>query len=274
MFTKYSLPKTNEISLSNRIQSFSYTKLDQELSLMHSHSLLEVIVPCTNFCTLTLINKSIRMKCGNLYIVSPHIMHTETKFDHKSSAIYYAVKLKGQLLTDDVESPVIELQFEEKNAELKSYLDFAKTHFNDGNTELAMIDLQGFDLVFQQILCNNSHTMSPINSPSISSLVSEAVHYISSNYGSSINFEELANKFNVSQNTLISKFKNDLGISPKKYLIQMRMDAATYLLRTSDFSITQIASMCGYDLPAHFSYVFKNHHGMSPKKYKLNTSIS
>ena len=62
-------------------------------------------------------------------------------------------------------------------------------------------------------------------------------------------------------------FINSFGVSPKEYMIQKRMEYAKQLLTLGEFEVSEIAEMCGYGEPCHFSREFKKRFGVSPKNY-------
>ncbi len=57
------------------------------------------------------------------------------------------------------------------------------------------------------------------------------------------------------------------GVSPKKFLSDLRMEKAKELLLSGEFRIGQIASLCGYDSVSYFSREFKRHTGKSPSAF-------
>lgn len=72
-------------------------------------------------------------------------------------------------------------------------------------------------------------------------------------------------------------FKKEIGMSPLEYLTSLRMKSAEKLLTamwTNEYSVTEIAQMCGYDDSLYFSRVFKKHFGCSPTSFaKQNPKI-
>jgi YesN/AraC family two-component response regulator len=59
-------------------------------------------------------------------------------------------------------------------------------------------------------------------------------------------------------------FKKEVGISPLEYLTSLRMRSAETLLTamwTNEYSVTEIAQMCGYEDAQYFSRVFKKYYG-------------
>ncbi len=63
-------------------------------------------------------------------------------------------------------------------------------------------------------------------------------------------------------------FIHSLGISPKEYIIRKRMDYAGQLLMLGDLGVAEIAELCGYAEPCHFSREFKKRFGVPPKEYR------
>lgn len=55
-------------------------------------------------------------------------------------------------------------------------------------------------------------------------------------------------------------------VSPKAYIIQKRMEYAKQLLSAREFGIAEVATLCGYGDPCHFSREFKRYFGAAPRK--------
>ena len=62
-------------------------------------------------------------------------------------------------------------------------------------------------------------------------------------------------------------FLNALGVSPKEHIIQKRIEYAKSLLRSENFSLCEIALMCGYSESCHFSREFKKRVGVAPRDF-------
>ena len=53
-----------------------------------------------------------------------------------------------------------------------------------------------------------------------------------------------------------------------KYILSIRIRNAQTLLETTDYNISNIASMVGYENAFYFSRLFKNQKGLSPAAYR------
>jgi hypothetical protein len=66
--------------------------------------------------------------------------------------------------------------------------------------------------------------------------------------------------------------KKQYNMSPKAYLIQLRIQHACDLLKYEDFSISSISEMVGYQNVYYFSQSFKKTMGISPSEYRKKYS--
>ncbi len=72
-----------------------------------------------------------------------------------------------------------------------------------------------------------------------------------------------------SLSTFQRDFKSTFQMSPKKWLIEKRMQEASKLLRTTSDSVTDIAYRVGYENVSHFIKAFHKLFGTSPKQYQI-----
>ncbi|WP_244541273.1 helix-turn-helix transcriptional regulator [Rhizobium tibeticum] len=79
---------------------------------------------------------------------------------------------------------------------------------------------------------------------------------------------ELSQEFGMSATHLCRAFKQSTGASPHSYLNSRRLERASFLLRTTSHSITEIALMCGYSSGSHFSTSFRQELGAPPAVYR------
>jgi len=100
------------------------------------------------------------------------------------------------------------------------------------------------------------------------SSLSKSISYINGNYSSPIKITELAKMEGMSMTRYNLRFKEQMGMPPTKYIINLRMNMAKELLCSSDLTLTQIGATCGYEDYNFFAKVFKSALGTSPKKYR------
>ena len=102
-------------------------------------------------------------------------------------------------------------------------------------------------------------------------LANRIAEYMHEHFLNDITIEELSRVFHFNGNYLTRIFKKCKGMSPVKYLIQIRINEAIRIMRENEgLNIKQIAEMVGYADAYYFSRIFKNRMGVSPSDYKSN----
>ncbi|MCX0398248.1 AraC family transcriptional regulator [Clostridium perfringens] len=100
--------------------------------------------------------------------------------------------------------------------------------------------------------------------------IQDSLNFINSNYMHSITVQEIADYVNLSRSYLYKMFIKNLGISPQRYLINLRMYKATLLLKGTKLPVGEVASSVGYSDSLLFSKTFSKHFSMSPLNYRNN----
>ena len=95
-----------------------------------------------------------------------------------------------------------------------------------------------------------------------------AKSYIRNNFQFPITMTDVARSVGVSPNYLANLFQREGEPSPKAFLTNTRMEAASTMLLSSSSSVAEIAHAVGYLSPLHFSKAFKLHFGCSPLHYR------
>ena len=99
--------------------------------------------------------------------------------------------------------------------------------------------------------------------------LSGAIRLIESSFkDSSLTNERLACECKMSEVYFRKLFKKHFGISPRQYIIDVRLRMAKELLTEKTSSIESVAERCGFSNPYHFARIFKEHTGTTPTKYR------
>jgi len=97
--------------------------------------------------------------------------------------------------------------------------------------------------------------------------IAQAVRLLSTNYAQPISIDRLSRSFGYHRTHFSAMFKRSVGLSPKQYLLKIRMERAAALLMTT-LPVEQIASSVGFGDPLYFSKQFRRWSGMSPTDYR------
>lgn len=92
--------------------------------------------------------------------------------------------------------------------------------------------------------------------------------YIHSHYKENNDIKFYADMANLSVGRFSHVFKEVIGISPKQYILNAKLDRACQLLETTQLSNADIAAEIGIDDTNYFSRVMKKYKGQTPKHFR------
>lgn len=104
------------------------------------------------------------------------------------------------------------------------------------------------------------------------SVVSSAMQFIGNNYRHSISVTDIAQNVGMSKAHFSRIFKKQSGYAPHEYLIQIRLNRAKHLLKTTDMPIKNVSQEVGYQDVTTFTSAFTNRVGLSPAQFR-NSSL-
>ncbi|TQS46048.1 helix-turn-helix domain-containing protein [Cryptosporangium phraense] len=92
--------------------------------------------------------------------------------------------------------------------------------------------------------------------------------YLDAHLGEDVGLDTLAGLVSVSRYHFLRTFTRATGLTPHRYLVEIRLRRAAELLRTSGLSVQQVAASCGYRSPSRFAASFRARYGVSPSEYR------
>jgi AraC-like DNA-binding protein len=96
----------------------------------------------------------------------------------------------------------------------------------------------------------------------------EAIAYVLHHYGEPIEVTGLAELTHLSVSQFDRRFKRLYQMTPMQYVLRVRINAACQALTTSDRSIAEIATACGFYDQSYFTKQFRRHFAQTPTAYR------
>ena len=100
------------------------------------------------------------------------------------------------------------------------------------------------------------------------SRMEDVLAFFHQNFQEEIQVRECARRFNMSESWLIRCFRQRTGMTPQRYLTDIRLNQAKELLAASSLNIGEIAAVVGYENALYFSRIFRKYVGVSPREYR------
>ena len=124
------------------------------------------------------------------------------------------------------------------------------------------------DFLFANKLINWIELFSQKNSKSKQVPIEAIVTYINQNISLPHLLQDVSNHFAYCEKHLRNIFKKNMGVSPKQYILDIKMKQACNILSSSQISIEELSYNLGFSSPYHFSNAFKKVYGISPSEYR------
>ncbi len=98
--------------------------------------------------------------------------------------------------------------------------------------------------------------------------IRDVKRFVEHNIDRPITICELARVAQLGASHFGRQFKAATGLSPYQYVVLERIEEGKRLLRSTSWSVIQIAQAVGFESHAHFSTMFKKYAGVSPSEWR------
>jgi len=120
----------------------------------------------------------------------------------------------------------------------------------------------------------------PGNLPAVSAMGSglpryklrRVVAYVDARLGGPISLDDLANVAGVSRFHFHRQFRKSVGVTPREYVLQARIERAKGLLTESDLTVGEVSGAVGFADQSHFSNIFRRLTAMTPRGFRNSMS--
>lgn len=106
------------------------------------------------------------------------------------------------------------------------------------------------------------------SAPAAQRKLAKAIAHLNEHYREPLSTEDLARIAALSVSQFERIFRKTFGVSPRQYLLRVRMERASRLLAETDDTVSSIAMECGFYDHAHFTKAFNRSKRVSPSRYR------
>lgn len=231
------------------------------------HENLEIQFCLMGYGTVLLDGTQYTFQKGDIVVVNPNVIHyTGTDDELTYSCLIISPKFCAQMGFDSSSllfSPLV------KDTNLVGIFRELMSVYSNRNTTYRTAKLNKL-LITLLIELSEHHSSSAsalAQNNRVFETVKAAVKYIRENYASKITLDEIAKAVLIDKFSLCREFKRITGQTVIENINRYRCIIASELLSNGS-SVTETASLCGFENPSFFTKTFKKYTGLLPSDFK------
>ncbi len=227
---------------------------------------LEYVV--SGVCKLTLGEKSFHLKAGSIFCYGPRTHHC-IENEGNSQLVKFFVDFRGSAVRKYLGEPFFKhlrpYQMPNLRTMHELFLQLLETGKEGGRNAQTILRLI-LRLIGAQVK-DKAIDLDEYTSQSYTTF-ERCLSVIEQNYLTLSSVSDLAKACHVSTGYMSRIFKKFAEESPSEMLMRLKLNRAGELLLQQHLLIKEVADRIGYDDPYHFSRLFKQYYGMSPKHFR------
>lgn len=210
-------------------------------------------------------NKSFSVRKGDVLYLPKHADYTQKTDGEKLIAIHfinYSFNRKNKIEIIKAEN----VEFVEKLAtEMYDIWKEKKQGYRYKCTSLL------YELLYFLNCQEHEHIIDSVTSDQ---KIKTAIDYIHTNFRSGdIDISYLAEMCAISETYFRKLFKKIYEISPKQYILNLKLEVASQLLHSQFYTVSEVSDKSGFNDVKYFSKLFKKRFGFTPKEFQQNENI-
>lgn len=252
-------------------------KQGEGLFMSHAHEYDELTLILEGEGYYSSAEQNIKVTAGDLILISSGSHHgfvcTQPWQGISVHFFYSRMPAYSQYLYSQVFLNSANLRIARLNEEDRSWAEISLSRMEEEWSMQPGSDFS-YDLmriVFETVLLlfhRNTITAQPLEKTTDKDIFQEVLKEIHRSYNLPITIREIASRHFLSESVLRKKFTRALGISPKQYLINLRLEEAKRLLQQTDKPIDFISSAVGFTSSSRFYELFEKATGVTPLNWR------
>jgi transcriptional regulator GlxA family with amidase domain len=96
------------------------------------------------------------------------------------------------------------------------------------------------------------------------------IEQMEANLSEPLKLAEMSPATGLSRRKMERLFRREMGRSPARYYLDIRLERAHLLLQNSSLPVIEIAMACGFSTASHFSRTYREHYGCTPQQTRMS----
>lgn len=232
---------------------------------LHWHDFYEIeyVLSGSGSC---IINDAVYpFKEGDLFFLTPSDFE-EVKINAGNSVRLLNISFDNNWIANDI---YVSISDGIVITDYPSYLiDRINTEYDQNDIHNAQYIRYLLNCILIDVIRQSSAMSDVVNDSKYSEYVHKALKFIHAHFREQISQTDVADSIGLSRNYFCSKFHEEVGLSFKQFLTELRLKYSLSLLVNSDFPITDVCLISGFNDFSNYFHIFKKRYKLSPLQYR------
>lgn len=219
----------------------------------------------------TVDNKEFNVDRYQAIIYDANCFHDQSNLENETCTFLTVMFAMSGKIPENVLNTVLNVSRDEYNM-IQSFISLTNSPATNRNQVLIAIFNNLITSLASTIQVENKDKpITPANQRYENELLSSIIKHINDHIYKAITVDDLCDVFSISRSTIQNLFKNNLHISPKKYINDTKLTKSKILIRENTYPISEIAMILGFNSIHYFSRKFKQQYHITPSEYAKQT---
>ena len=261
----------------------------------HKHDFIEIVIVLKGTCVHHYLSNTTRLTEGDVFIVAPHEEHSyeiseeviisncllypdilgdEWAEFKQMSGLYNFIMLEPFFRFETDKQEILHFSQDEL-IHIKHFLDEIKSEQKNKHKGYRVVQKANFMALLAYIGRKWEYCFDKMDSVYSHKriLVEDAIAYIALNIQENLSIDKIAQKVFLSPDYFRRLFKDATGMSPIKYMNNLRISKAEALLKDTNLTVGEIAQAVGIYDANYFSKLFHSFFQCTPTEYRKKTEF-
>ena len=234
----------------------------------HFHAAMEIYFVLTGEMEATINGQSYLMRAGDIFVINPFEIHSYKQINTSMVAVLifsnqYLDDFHREFPNHQLKTHCTDQAYNRSIYELLKPIPFSMYP----NQTLSHFARKGYVNVLLDRLVSR-YNATPSSSPQ--DKIAKILDYIYKNFNQPITLEMLSQQFNYTKTSLSRLLSKYLTVDLRTFINNLRVEQVELLLNDPEYeklSISQIATLCGFESPATFYRAYQRRYNHPPRQH-------
>lgn len=249
-----------------------YSDINKVLDIIfpaHFHSDIEIVYVIEGVLLVGIGNQMYELHAGEIAVIPSNSIHFFDQKENAGTNTDYILVFSPEMLYENLFVTPFVVTPNDSQMYLEKFQQLSTVFQEKGRSYILEMQSMITDICYH-LSCEEAFVTShnAVRNVYSDSKIQHVLEYINNNLKEELSFEEICERFSISEARLRKEFMDTVGMTFAKYVANRRICMVESMLRQTDVSIIDICYECGFSSVRTFNRIFLKATGLTPMQYR------